>query len=405
MVVHQDYYTDARVQNYAKALANHGAQVDILCTRPEYASLPALPRGVTLYPVPVGRGYKGWGHYVLEVGSSLLLYGARLLALHLKHRYQVIHAHNMPDVIVFSGLTPKLLGAKLLLDIHDPMPEFYMAKFGMSKRNLVERLLRVEERISCLAATAVIAASDPFRENLIKRGVRASKITVVRNMPDPLLFDRVRYDKPGRSTDGRFTLFYAGTIAPRYGLHVAVQAMPALVKDIPGIRLVIIGTITEYARELVTLAEQLGVPDAVEVRPAIPLREVPGQMAQADVGIYTALPDAHMSIATPGKVLEYATMGIPVVASRLPVLEQMLGDPAVIFFEPGNVAQFADQVRRLYKDPELGKTLVQAADAAFVQRRSWASEQQAYLDLLARLTHRDSVSAEDAAPSDPAGRL
>ena len=48
--------------------------------------------------------------------------------LHLKHAYDVIHVHNMPDFLVFSALFPKLLGAKVILEVQDVSPELMAAK-------------------------------------------------------------------------------------------------------------------------------------------------------------------------------------------------------------------------------------------------------------------------------------
>ena len=45
----------------------------------------------------------------------------------------MIHVHSVPDFLVFAALVPKLLGARIILDIHDILPEFYASKFGASK--------------------------------------------------------------------------------------------------------------------------------------------------------------------------------------------------------------------------------------------------------------------------------
>ena len=51
---------------------------------------------------------------------------------HLRRPYDLVHVHNMPDFLVFTAWFPKLTGAKVILDIHDIVPEFYASKFDVS---------------------------------------------------------------------------------------------------------------------------------------------------------------------------------------------------------------------------------------------------------------------------------
>jgi len=156
----------------------------------------------------------------------------------------------------------------VILDIHDPMPEFYMIKFKKpGTNNAVARLMQVEEKLSAALAHAVITVNSDVRDILIKRGMPVDKITVVRNLPDPKVFDRSKYRQERESRGKHFTLIYPGTITPQYGLDVAIRALPLLKADIPQLRLIIIGPASEYSRQLERLAEQLDVSSLVEFRP------------------------------------------------------------------------------------------------------------------------------------------
>jgi glycosyltransferase involved in cell wall biosynthesis len=385
MIVHQYYYRDPRVRRYAEALADLGVKVDIICPRDPDQPPTSQRDAIRVVSIPLSRGYRQRGNYLFEYALAFVLFTIWLLGLYLKNRYQVIHVNNVPDFLVFAGLIPKMFGAKLILDIHDPMPEFYASKYQSKSDSKAIRLIRVEERLSTWLAHAVITANANFKNNLIKRGTPASKITVVQNLPDPKVFNRNKYRERHEGIKEHFTLIYPGTIAPRYGLDVAIHALPLLVTKIPQLCLLIIGPSVGYVAELVKLAEELGVSSFVRFEPTIPVEEVPLRIIAADVGIYPALRNAHTNIAMPTKVLEYAAMGIPIISSRLQVLEDLFSDSAIMFFEPGNVSEFARCVLELHTHPTRRDELVRNADSIFVRTHSWKNELSAYLNVLNQL--------------------
>lgn len=382
MVVHQYYDQDARVIRYAEALADLGICVDILGVRKSGQPQRRAKDNIRVYEIPLSREGKFQANYFVQYTLAVLLFTLWLLRLHLQRRYKVIHVHNMPDFLIFSALIPRLLGARLILDIHDPMPEFFMSKYNETRQNSrLVKLMRWQERLSARIAQAVITANTSFKNNLIQRGIPSQKITVVNNIADPKIFDPARHQRhPGH--EGRFILLYPGTIAPRYGLDVAIRALPALIPDIPGICLRIIGPHNAHADELRQLSQQQGVADYVEILPAIPLEAVPVEMLTATVGIYTALPDPHMEIATPSKTLEYAAMRLPMVASRLKAVEVIFTEDEVVFFPPGDSDAFAQCILNLYRHPEKRQEMIKSMDAGITQKHTWNRELQAYLQVL-----------------------
>lgn len=381
MVVHQAYEYDSRVRRYAESLAARDVAVDVLCLAGAEPPSPR-PRNVRLYPIPLRRGHDARWRHLLEYGAALALFVVRAAAMQVAERYDVVHVHNMPDLLILAALLPRLLGARVILDIHDPMPEFYMSKYRAGPTAPVVRLMRLQERLACAVAHAVITSNAAFRDNLVSRGIPARKIAVVTNVPDGRVFARHAHPRGGGRVDGRFTLIYPGTIAPRYGLEVAIRALPSLVSRIPGLELVILGGQTAHAADLAHLADALGVRSHLRLEPAVSLHEVPGRIAQADLGIYPALPDPHMSIAIPSKVLEFAMMGVPVVASRLPALERLFPDTAIRYVEPADADALARAVLDLYEHPEAAAAMVREADRAFVAARSWDHEFAVYLGVL-----------------------
>jgi len=386
MLVHQDYYIDGRVTQYAESLYQEGVLVDVICVQPDEERMQAPITGVKVYPIPIKHGAGGQIELLWEYFLSMILYSIWLLALFIKKRYHVIHVHNMPDFLIFSAVLPKLLGCKLILDVHDPSPEFYISKYGKSIHSPMVKLMRFQEMLSAGLANAVIAANPNFKRTLAGRGIPENKITVITNQPDLKIFDRARFEPERRKPRSHFTLLYPGTITALHGLDIPVRSLPYIVDKIKNLRLLIIGAYSDYIEELKKIARELGVTDYVEFHPAIPLHEVPRAMSQADAGIYTGQADAGiMNIFVPVKVLQYAVMGLPIIASRIGGLIQLFPEDAILYFDPGDVRGFADCVLRLYENPELKVTLAQKADEAFVQKFNWQNEKKTYMALLHRL--------------------
>lgn len=386
MVVHKNYYHDVRVRRYVESLAKTGASVDVICLAPNRRDLTfKTHERIRVHSIPIRRANKSRMGYVLEYLFAFIWYFIRLSTLHIRNRYQVIHVHNMPDFLIFSAVIPKLMGASLILDIHDLTPEVFISKYGERSNKLILGLIKLQEKLSCWLADEVITVNSICEKNLINRGIPPRKITLVHNYPNPAIFDRRLYSNEVEGPKKHFTLIYPGTLAPRYGLETVVRALPQLKTQIPEIRLLVFCQETPYKAELLQLADQLGVLPQVELRPLIRNEEVPHQLIKADIGIYPAVNDVHMALATPTKVLEYSAMGIPIVSSRLRMVEETFGDSAIMFFESGNAPQFVQCVVELYRNPELRKRLAANAYQIFVQKFSWDHEFRVYLELLRRL--------------------
>jgi glycosyltransferase involved in cell wall biosynthesis len=387
IIVHKNYFFDSRIRRYVESLLKCGWEVDVICPPHKFEKALEVKKGLTVYTIPIQHRQGGRIDYVLEYGLSFIFYFIYLLFLHIKRHYQIIHVHNLPDILAFSALIPRILGTPLILDIHDPMPELFISKYGRGAHKLTYRLIVLQERFSCKLVNAVITANSLFKQNLVARGTPAEKVTVINNFPDLKIFNRSAYNHVRKEKRETFSLIYPGTIAPRYGLEIAIRALPLLITRIPNILLVIIGPEAQHKDQLKQLVEELDLSSHTLFLPLIPNEEIPQRIAQADIGIYTAVCDAHMDIATPTKVLEYASMGIPIISSRLRIIKELFGNSSVMVFEPGDVKQFAQCVINLYENPALREEMVLKADQEFVEKHCWEMEFRVYLELLSRLLH------------------
>ncbi len=172
MVAYAFYETDNRVRRYAEALAKRGDYVEAVSLRRE--GLPAFEviNGVRVHRIqPRQINEKGKFTHVSRLIQFFLRSMAFLTKSHLKERYDLIHVHSVPDFEVFAALFAKLGGAKVILDIHDIMPEFYVSKFNSTHDSLAFKILLTIERLSTRFADHVIAANHIWGDRLVTRSV------------------------------------------------------------------------------------------------------------------------------------------------------------------------------------------------------------------------------------------
>ena len=196
----------------------------------------------------------------------------------------------MPDVLVFAALLPRLTGARVLLDLQEPLPEFFATRTGLVHRHPVIRLTVALEQASIRFADAALTVTEPMRQAFIGRGASPDKITVVMDGSDAKVFDPARVS--GVRDDGKFVLVSHGTIEPWYGLDTVIRAVAQLATVIPSLELRIIGDGSQRP-DLQRLAARLGLSDRVVFSGGfVPIDDLLATLAQADVGVVAMKQDA-----------------------------------------------------------------------------------------------------------------
>jgi glycosyltransferase involved in cell wall biosynthesis len=381
MVAYTDYAGDARVRREAETLAAHGFHVRFLAIR------TGPPREFVLEGVAVSElrepKYQGKSAraYLASYLRFLMMASAECVRLWRRGELDVVHVHNMPDFLVFAGLLPRLGGSKVVLDVHDSMPETFSVKFSGSP--LLRRALMLEERVSTAVAHRVICVNEPQRDVLVARGLPLDKTFVSMNVPDPRIFGEPTR-RTGPADASRLNLVYHGTMASRLGVDLLVRAVADLRPTVPGVRLHLWG----HGDDLVSfraLARELSVSEAIEFREqGYPLRELPERLADMDIGVVGNRRSEAGDLMLPVKLLEYVWLGIPAVVPRLKTIEHYFSDEMVSFYEPDSVSSLSAAIRRLYTDPERRRT--QAAEAQrFLEKFGWAHQGQQLVAMYERL--------------------
>lgn len=384
MVHLSDFRLDSRIQRQARALAERGDEVDLVCVG-EREELRVGEGTIRVHPVAVEKASGGAGSYLRDYGGFLARALWRLSALDAERRFDLVEIHNMPDLLTLAALRPRLRGVPVILNMHDTFPELFVSKFGRTPDGLFERLLKYEERFSAMLTTGVIVVTDQARLRLESRGVGVGRTTVVMNSPDEGIFGPPR-EPVSWPTDGPLRVLYHGGLAPRFGVETLLRAFARLRERFPRLEVRVCGSGEDRDR-LAALAAEID-PARIDIsRDPVPFERIPGELAASHIGVVPTLHDHFTELLLPVKLLEYVHMGLPVVASRLPGISSYFGEQDLATFVPGDAADLAGALETLCADP--GSARERAASATRrLSEIAWTSQRARYLSLVDELTAR-----------------
>ncbi len=382
MLAYTGYETDNRVRRYAEELARRGDHVEVIALAADDAPLGTEEiAGVTLHRIQ-RREYSErhkWDYFSrllrFLVASSLFL--ARR---HRETRFDLVHVHNIPDFLVFSAWYPKWNGAKVILDIHDIVPELFASKFKAGADSIYVKLLKVIEKVSVRFADHVIVSNHLWQQTLVSRSVPKEKCSVYLNNVDLALF----YPHPRTRDDGKIIIIFPGSFQWHQGLDLAIEAFAELKKKVPNAEFHLYGDGTTTA-ELLALAARLGVGDSVRYLGSAPMEKMAGLISNADLGIVPKRADSFGNEAYSTKIMEFMSQGVPVVASRTKIDAYYFDDGSVRFFPSGNVQEMSKAMLEVIEDEALRERLVQKG-LEHVRLHNWDSRKKEYLALIDSLT-------------------
>ena len=376
-VVRQGYLEiDPRVQREVHALLQAGHEVDVIALRDQ--GQPRIERrgGLTVRRLPLPRRRGGAIAYLADYALFFLAASALLTFLHLRRRYDLVQVHSLPDPLVFAALVPKLMGARVILDLHECMPEFFATKFGVGLDHRGVRAVAAAEQASIRFADAAITCTAQMREAFVERGADPDKIGLVHNTAEEDVFDPESHP-PREREPGRFTLICHGSVEERYGIDQVIRAVALLADEIPELQLEVYGKGSQLP-ELRELAAELDVRDRVHFTGTwVPIEELVGALADADAGVVAMRRDAFRDLVHCNKMYDLIAMQRPVITSRTRSVEAYFSDQALQYFDDDDPEDLARAIRAVHADPELGQRLVARANEE-VEPYRWPHQREQY---------------------------
>jgi glycosyltransferase involved in cell wall biosynthesis len=343
---------DPRPRRSTEALVLEGVNVEVIClqkddSEPRHETID----GVEVFRIPIKRHRDSKVKYLTQYAGFILRSFLYLARRSFRQKYDFVHVHNMPDVLVFAALVPKVLGAKIILDLHDPMPELMQTIYGLQESSFGVRLLQHLEKMSIQFADLVVTVNLACRRIFSSRSCQPDKIVVVMNSPDETIF-QFRTSKlhglNGRDPAGPFSILYHGSLVPRNGFDLAVDALEIVKRRIPGARLMVCGERNAFFEKVMKSVQERGLEEGVHYLGVKDLGQIVEAINSCDLGVVPNHRNSFTEINTPTRIFEYLSLGKPVIAPRTLGIEDYFGKSDLLFFTPGDSEDLARQIEFAY---------------------------------------------------------
>jgi len=385
------------VRREAMALRDYGLDVDVVCLRGSDQGATEEIDGIHVHRLPLSRTKGGLGRYLYDYVTFYVLVAFKLTVQHLRRRYVFIQINTMPDFLVFATLIPRLLGAKITLQMYEPTPELWAARLGLIceedlrrssfRQHTLIRTLRWIQQASVRYAHAVFTVTQQLKDNLVAHGANPDKISVVLNVPDTRLFGL----DPGHGArnfdeavpQNGFTMICHGAIEERYGHDTMLRAIAAVKSSIPELELRITGS-GSYLDEFLEQVESLGLQDRVKYLGYVSLSQLVTELDQADWGIVAQKSSLYSNLVHTGKMYDCLAFGKPVIVSRLQAVQAYFDPDSLCYFTPGDAKDLAEVLLELYRDLQRRMTLTRNANRLY-ERYRWENQREVYWTTYASL--------------------
>ena len=385
MATFSPYPADPRPRRAVDALLEAGMRVDLVCLREPNQSAREQIGGLNILRVPIVHRRGGKLSYLLEYSAFIFAATVVFAARTLRRRYDLVHIHNMPEILVLSALIPKAFGARIILDMHDPMPELMGTTLDRGEETFAVRLLLKLEKWSMAQADSVITTNVAFQKLFASRSCDATKLRIIMNSPDEKIF------APGgerkvteKARNSGFTVMYHGTLVERNGADLAVEALAKVRQNVPDAQLFIYGKRTPFLDKVLERARETGVAESVKYLGAKRLEDVVRAIDDCDVGIIPHRRSAFIELTMPTRIFEYLALGKPVIAARTRGICDYFGEDSLLFFEPGNSDDLARQIAWVFSHPAEVADIVKRGQEV-LRSHAWAGEKQRYLQIVSDL--------------------
>ena len=385
------------VRAVTHSLCERGHQVDVLAMKAGQTP-PAgyLPR---TFEVPFDRTLKSLRHSIEDGPDRTLSNELYSLLLNSSiHEGLVALEEEAPVEAVYERYSLwSIAGLRFarsrripyLLEVNAPLVEEQETYRQLRLREAAEGI----ERFLFTEADAVFVPAEELRKYIVSRIGARRRLYVTPNGVDVARFAGGREAGTSEAAPAgtKFDVAFVGSLKPWHGVGILLEAFERVRGSVPGARLLVIGdgpVRPEVERVRALLGEE-----AVVIAGAVPHDEIPQWLDRADVGV-APYPDLEGFYFSPLKVVEYMAAGLPVVASSIGQLRNLVQDGKTgLLVQPGDPDSLAAVLLRLAGDRKLRRRLGRRARERAERRHDWSRVTDRIEKVLVHLRERTALGA------------
>lgn len=385
------YRQDTRCRQIARALVAAGYDISVICPRGQGDPRRSIDDGVAV------TFFRSWDFSRLGFAGHILEYvycGARLGVAAVwrvgARRVDIVHLCVPPHVFFPIGRVVRWLGARLVVDQHDLMPELFAVRYGTRGR-VVPWLIRRAERAALTGADHVLVTNRTgARVALTRARVAPARVTIALTCPDL----SAGVEQSSRTSDpGRITIGYVGNMQPQDGISLLIQAVYALRTELgrTDVDVVCVGdgaALPEARKE----AARLGVSSAIEFTGRLRHEEALRRLAACDICVQPDPRNEFNDSCTMLKTLEYMALGKPIVAFDLTETVVACED-AALYASNNSPVELAERVAELAGDPEKRALFGRRARRRIDTELAWSHTEPALIAAYRALTPARLISS------------
>ena len=389
MILDAPFPPDLRVEKEALTLVGQGHEVILFCLSYDRDFYEEVYKGITIAHYRSNKLEYKLSALAYTVPAYHMMMKRKLSDFISRYQPQVIHVH---DMVIAGAALPlaKKLGIATVLDLHENRPEIMKEYLHLQKfpgRYLID-LQIWSQRQNALAQQAdrVIVVTDQARKVLAHdSGKSPENICVIPNTPSLDFLTHPLDNAVLSRMAGTFNLLYVGDTSERRGTADMLEVVGRVRKEIPTIRLWIIGK-SSFDSRLRELVAELQISDQVRFEGWQPEKLFPTYITGSHVCLSPLKRNLHHDTTFANKVFQYMSLGRPVLVSDCPAQAELIeSEKAGLVHKAGDINDFAGKVLTLFRDSELREKAGLNAAAAVRERWSWEKTSVPLIDLYAKI--------------------